>query len=375
MPALNDTIFPDAYGQPVIYHPLGAYSAVVGESYSAEIQAQAAHANQVRSALAQAIPGPLGQQIGDRIASDAHSRAAESQSLMKLRSRTCSFSARSRNRPARLRACGNPDRPDDGRIASNRLPGPAATGDGCQVDRGTERLDRGVQFVRLASAHAGIGTGPSADRQSWERWLTDLKGYAYVSPSVPVDKPTVVEEVPLSTVPQPSPVTTTIEGPLVAVPRHSCFAAGTMVRTFNGAQPIEELSAGDLVLARDTSTGVLSYLPILVVYHNPPNATFRIDLDRGSIVATGIHRFWKAGQGWVMTRDLKPGDRLRTVSGSLLVRSIQSDKVQKVFNLQVAGADNFFVGVDGVLAHDNSLVSPAQKPFDRVPPLEEIARR
>ena len=32
-----------------------------------------------------------------------------------------------------------------------------------------------------------------------------------------------------------------------------------------------------------------------------------------SIAATGIHRFWKAGNGWTMARDLKPGDRIRAL--------------------------------------------------------------
>ena len=34
-----------------------------------------------------------------------------------------------------------------------------------------------------------------------------------------------------------------------------------------------------------------------------------------TIVATGIHRFWKAGKGWTMARDLKAGDRLRMIGG------------------------------------------------------------
>jgi hypothetical protein len=195
-----------------------------------------------------------------------------------------------------------------------------------------------------------------------------------VSPTTPVDKPTVVQEVPLSIVPQPSIVLNQIEGPMVNVERHSCFAAGTLVRTFSGPRPIEELGAGDLVLTRNTTTGVLSFQPVVVAYHNPPNATYRIDLGSESIVATGIHRFWKAGQGWMMARELKPGDRLRTVSGTLAVQSVQSDKVQNVFNLQVAGGDNFFVGAEGVLAHDNSLVNPAEKPFDHVPIIEELTR-
>ena len=34
------------------------------------------------------------------------------------------------------------------------------------------------------------------------RWLTDLKGYAYVSPPSPSEKPTIVEDVPISIVPR-----------------------------------------------------------------------------------------------------------------------------------------------------------------------------
>ena len=112
---------------------------------------------------------------------------------------------------------------------------------------------------------------------------------------------------------------------------------------------------------------------MVVAYHNPPNATFRIDLGNEAIVATGIHRFWKAGQGWVMARELKPGDRLRTIGGIALVKAVEPDKVQPVFNLQIADGDSFFVGNDGVLAHDNSIVNPTEKPFDSVPVLGELS--
>ena len=116
----------------------------------------------------------------------------------------------------------------------------------------------------------------------------------------------------------------------------------------------------------------LGYRPVVGVYHNPPNATFRIDLGNETIVATGIHRFWKAGQGWAMARELKPGDRLRTIGGIAMVKSVEPDKVQPVFNLQIADGDSFFVGEQGVLAHDNSIVNPTDKPFDGVPVLGEL---
>ena len=40
-----------------------------------------------------------------------------------------------------------------------------------------------------------------------------------------------------------------------------------------------------------------------------PPPTLRITIGGESIVATGIHRFWKAGKGWTMARELKAGDR------------------------------------------------------------------
>ena len=43
-----------------------------------------------------------------------------------------------------------------------------------------------------------------------------------------------------------------------------------------------------------------AYQPVLATHANGPAATFRIKIDRETIVATGIHRFWTAGRGWTM---------------------------------------------------------------------------
>lgn len=176
----------------------------------------------------------------------------------------------------------------------------------------------------------------------------------------------------MSIVPQPPIVTSAIEGPIMVIERHSCFGAGTLVWTQEGRRPIAEIRYGDQLLTRNTTTGVLAFQPVVTVYHNPPNATYRIDLGGESIVATGIHRLWKAGVGWVMARELKAGDRLRTVSGITTVNSVKAEKSQPVFNLQLAGGDGFFVGHTGVLAHDNSLVNPVEKPFDLVPAMADL---
>ena len=103
----------------------------------------------------------------------------------------------------------------------------------------------------------------------------------------------------------------------------SCFAGGTLVRTLRGDRPIEELRLGDQLLGQDTTTGKLGYHPVVTVFHNPPNVTYRIDLGGESIFPTGIHRFWKAGHGWIMARELKAGDQLRTIGGTVEVVSVR----------------------------------------------------
>ena len=149
----------------------------------------------------------------------------------------------------------------------------------------------------------------------------------------------------------------------------SCFAAGTLVQTIDGPQPIETIRVGDRVLSQGTATGELAFRSVTAVHHNPPSATLRIAIGGESIVATGIHRFWKAGKGWTMARELKAGDRLRIVGGTVEISSIEADKNQPVYNLDVAESHDFFVGKHGTLVHDFSFVQPVLQPFDRQPDL------
>src|SRR5262249_34446341 len=102
------------------------------------------------------------------------------------------------------------------------------------------------------------------------------------------------------------------------------------------------------------------------VFHNKPAPTFRIRLKAQEMVATGIHRFWNAGKGWTMTRELKPGDVLRTLGGVADVLSVMEDRVQPVFNLPVAAGASYFVANTGARAHDNSTIDPVGEPFAAV---------
>jgi hypothetical protein len=246
-----------------------------------------------------------------------------------------------------------------------------------------ERYNTRVEEVngRVVQALQTI-TGQEFDAQGhydvWRHWWTDQEGYAVPS-SCTEPKPTITQNVALAYQRQARPYSLT-SSRIVGYRRHSCFAAGTPVHALSGLKPIETLRTGDQVLTQDTTTGALSFQPILAVFHNPPNQTVRVrvgDLrvtgsqeeienedDEEPVVATGIHRFWKSGGGWVMARDLKPGDTLRILGGVARVEIVEPDDVQPVYNLEVAHGQSFFVGQRGVLVHDNSLVQPTPDPFD-----------
>ncbi|SIO55936.1 Pretoxin HINT domain-containing protein [Singulisphaera sp. GP187] len=204
----------------------------------------------------------------------------------------------------------------------------------------------------------------AADRTVWQGWWLDQLGYAQKQ-SYDQPKPTVVEVVSR---PLP-PVAGFEERENGYFRRRSCFGAGTPVHTLSGVQPIEALKEGDRVLTQNTKTGALDYQPILVVHHNPPSPTYRITLGDETVISSHFHRFWKAGQGWVMARDLTPGDTVRTLGGLVRVGSIDASDVQPVFNLDVAGDADFFVGRQGALVHDNTLPDLRQTPFDAPPSL------
>ncbi len=144
------------------------------------------------------------------------------------------------------------------------------------------------------------------------------------------------------------------------------------MRTINGPQAIETLQVGDRVLSQNPTTGSLTFQPIVAIHHNHPTATLQLRIGGETIVATGIHRFWKAGKGWTMARDLKPGDVVRTIGGTAQVESVTPDKVQPVFNLDVAENRDFFVGKQGCLVYDFSIVQPVGTPFDQTPELASL---
>lgn len=214
------------------------------------------------------------------------------------------------------------------------------------VEAINEQINR-INGRVLPIIEAASGQRLGAEPEKWKGWWTDQLGYAFQA-SQPATKPTFTDFVDASN------WSASLE----------CFARGTLVHTAGGPRAIETIQTGDRVLSQNTSTGVLSYQPVMAVHRTASAATVRIAFDGETISATGIHRFWKAGKGWVMARELKSGDRLRMPGGVVEVLSVARDKNQTVYNLDVAENRDFFVGRQGLLVHDSNFVTPVPDPFD-----------
>ena len=227
-----------------------------------------------------------------------------------------------------------------------------------QIDQLNERV--------LPILESLTGQSLGADPEAWRRWWTNLLGFVYDDRS-PSAKPTLVDSVNPpdigASVPYRHLFVSNVG--LANGPHGACFAAGTLVHTLTGPRKIESVIVGDRILSQQTSTGALSFQPVLATHLNGPSATLRITHDGETIVATGIHRFWKAGKGWTMARDLKAGDRLRMLGGSNTIESIEPGPTQMVYNLTVAENRDYLVGTAGLLVHDFSFVLPVSDPFDR----------
>ena len=203
------------------------------------------------------------------------------------------------------------------------------------------------------------------DTDAWRKWWSEELGLAF-NDRYAENQPTYTETVG-------QPVNAVL--PTVSYVTTSCFAAGTPVQTLDGARDIESLSVGDRVLSQDPVSGALSFQPVLATTVRPGAQTFRVTIDGESVVTTGIHRFWRAGQGWAMARDLKPGDQLRTTDGTKRVQSLEPDATQTVYNLSVAENHSYFVGKSGALVHDVNFVLPVPEPFDRLAAAKEKATK
>ncbi|MCA2175028.1 hypothetical protein LDL08_02405 [Nonomuraea glycinis] len=154
----------------------------------------------------------------------------------------------------------------------------------------------------------------------------------------------------------------------------SSFVPGTKVLMADGTtKPIEDIKAGDKVIATDPVTGETAAKQVLAPItskgvKNLVRVTVGSDDEAGILTATGEHPFWVPTiRQWQQANTLWPGQYLRTGQGTYVqVSAITAwtSAEQRVHNLTVADTHTYYVvaGDQAILVHNSA------DPFDEINP-------
>ena len=137
-----------------------------------------------------------------------------------------------------------------------------------------------------------------------------------------------------------------------------CFIAGTLISTLHGFYPIEKIHKGDIVLSYNEQTQQNEYSPVVdTMIHALWTDIHSIYVGTDILKATGIHPFYvKRAEvvEWLPASELQVGDLLFLASGIWLpIQKIEVQmKLQIVYNFEVSGNHNYYVGKQQILAHN-----------------------
>jgi hypothetical protein len=130
------------------------------------------------------------------------------------------------------------------------------------------------------------------------------------------------------------------------------FAAGTAVWTQCGLVPIEQILVGDRLLTRQPSSGELTFQLVLATRSQAKSGVRVLNMDRHTIVATPDQQFFVSGKGWRRMSNLEPETKLDSLAGPQPIKKITDGDGAMECGIVVSNVPNFFVGVQGILAHD-----------------------
>jgi RHS repeat-associated protein len=137
------------------------------------------------------------------------------------------------------------------------------------------------------------------------------------------------------------------------------FTGATLVTMADGSKkPIHDVKVGDKVLATDPETGQTAARPVTkLIVHSGKHTMVDVHLADGStITATDRHPFWDATTGeFTYAIDLRPGDKVREIDGTLLAVSATRvyDEDVTAYNLTVDGIHTYYAGTTPVLVHNS----------------------
>ena len=135
-----------------------------------------------------------------------------------------------------------------------------------------------------------------------------------------------------------------------------CFVAGTLVLTAMGLVAIENIKAGDRVIATDADTFETAEKTVLETYIRRTTELVDLTINGELIRTTPDHPFYVKDVGFVPAGKLYIGDKLLDPAGKILV--VEDYKFENaaepivVYNFQVEDFHTYYAGNIGILVHN-----------------------
>jgi hypothetical protein len=136
----------------------------------------------------------------------------------------------------------------------------------------------------------------------------------------------------------------------------NCFVAGTPIATPAGEVSIERLRAGDEVWTLRPETGEVLVRRVSATFATPERdiVDVRVRGSDAALRSTPEHPFLTLDRGWVVARDLAPGEPVVTADGAAVaVESLSAEGArEEVYNFEVEETHAYFVGEARVAVHN-----------------------
>ena len=137
-----------------------------------------------------------------------------------------------------------------------------------------------------------------------------------------------------------------------------CFVAGTPITAMYGIINIENIKIGDWVLSYNQKSHTNEYSQVLdTMTFKVQENMYKIHINNTTLQVTGVHKFLITRYGkeqWIAADQLQVGDKVRFANGEHhIIDDITIEyKTVQVYNFEVSGNHNYYVGKDQVLAHN-----------------------
>lgn len=143
--------------------------------------------------------------------------------------------------------------------------------------------------------------------------------------------------------------------------KKSCFVAGTLVSIWGGFKSIEQIKKGNIVLSYNKQLGINEYSEVIqTMIHDTIEPIYTLYIKDEQLRVTGIHRFLVTDKitcgipQWVHAADLHVGQWVLFADGTWhVIHKIEVNiEHQTVYNFEVSGNHNYYVGRNQILAHN-----------------------